>query len=186
MVVCEKARSVRQVCFLNKRPPSLLANRYLISQPLLSQPQLLISMRLRWRVLSILLHWHLLQLIPQNQIVAVSVPRSGWKGGRKCRASQPWDEALNLSGESREKAVPVSTSADRSLCEPQATAEPEPWGTHAWVSSRKNGRRDRSVHRGSTSQCSRALSADLFPNRQHKECVYPHPLDNVGREESTF
>ncbi len=35
------------------------------------------------------------------------------------RASQPRDEALNLSGEGRDNAVPVSTSADRSLCEPQ-------------------------------------------------------------------
>ncbi len=22
-----------------------------------------------------------------------------------------------------------------------------------------------------------------LPNRQHKECVYPHPLDNAGRDE---
>ncbi len=26
----------------------------------------------------------------------------------------------------------------------------------------------------------------LLPNRQHKECVYPHPLDNTGRDEHTF
>ncbi len=52
------------------------------------------------------------------------------------RASQPWGEALNLSGEGRDKAVLISASADRSLCEPQdcslrcasSTAGPEPWG----------------------------------------------------------
>ncbi len=39
-VLHEKARSVLQVCLLNECRPSLLANRYSISQPLLSQPQL--------------------------------------------------------------------------------------------------------------------------------------------------
>ncbi len=117
------------------------------------------------------------------------------------RASQPWNEALNLSGEGREKAAPVSTSADRSLCEPQdrslrcasATAGPEPWGTRARASSRKNARRDRSVRGGSTSQCSQPAlsSADhaFLPNRQHKECVYPQfptRLDNAGSDKRTF
>ncbi len=55
--------------------------------------------------------------------------------------TQPWDEALNLSSEGRDKAVPVS---NRSLCEHQdcrlrwasAAAGPEPRGTRAWPSSR--------------------------------------------------
>ncbi len=85
------------------------------------------------------------------------------------RASQPWDEALKLSGEGRDKAVPVSNSADRFICEPQdcslccasATVGPEPWGTWAWMPSLwMNARRDRSVRKGSTSQCSQpALSS---------------------------
>ncbi len=108
-------------------------------------------------------------LIPQNQITAA-------------RASQPWDEALNLSGEGIEKTAPVSTSADRSICEPQdrslrcasAAAGPE-----AWASLQKNARWDRSVR-------SWAFTVHaLLPNRQHKECVYPHPLDNAGRDEHT-
>ncbi len=37
--VHEKVKSVRQVCLLNERPPFLLANQYLIFQPLSSQPQ---------------------------------------------------------------------------------------------------------------------------------------------------
>ncbi len=78
-VVREMARSVRQVCFLNERPPSLLANRYLISQPLLSQPQLA-PHKHATEVASpqYTLQWHLQHLIPQNQIAAVSVPRS-WR-----------------------------------------------------------------------------------------------------------
>ncbi len=83
------------------------------------------------------------------------------------RASQPWDEALKLSGEGRDKAVPVSNSADRFICEPQdcslccasATAGPEPWGTRAWMPSLwMNTRRDRSVRKRSTSQCSQPAS----------------------------
>ncbi len=38
-VVHEKVKSVRRVCLLNERLPFLLANQYLISQPLSSQPQ---------------------------------------------------------------------------------------------------------------------------------------------------
>ncbi len=74
-VVHKKARSVRQVCFLNERPPSLLANQYLISQLLLSQPQLA-PHKHATEVAShqYTLHWHLQHLIPQNQIAAVSVP----------------------------------------------------------------------------------------------------------------
>ncbi len=78
-VVHEKARSVHKVCLLNERPPSLLANRYSISQPLLSQPQLA-PQKHETEVASpqYLLHWPLQHLIPQNQIVAVSVPWS-WR-----------------------------------------------------------------------------------------------------------
>ncbi len=39
VVVHEKARSIRQVCLLNEHAPSLLANQYSTSQPLLLQPQ---------------------------------------------------------------------------------------------------------------------------------------------------
>ncbi len=35
----EKVKSIRQVCLLNERLPFMLANQYIISQPLLSQPQ---------------------------------------------------------------------------------------------------------------------------------------------------
>ncbi len=38
-VVHEKVKSIGQVCLLNERLPFLLANQYIISQPLLSQPQ---------------------------------------------------------------------------------------------------------------------------------------------------
>ncbi len=109
-------------------------------------------------------------------------------------ASQPWNEALNLSGEGRDKAAPVSSSADRSICEPQdcslpcasAAAGPEPWGALAWASSRTNTRRDRSVRKGSISQCSQALTVHApLPNKLHRECVYPHPLNNVGSGEHT-
>ncbi len=82
------------------------------------------------------------------------------------RASQPWDEALNLSSEGRDKAVPVSNSADRSICEPQdcslrcasAAVRPEPWGTQTWAPSLwKNARWDRSFCKGSTLQCSQPV-----------------------------
>ncbi len=133
----EGKKSVRQVCLLNKHPPFLLANQYIISQPLLSQPQPA-PHKNETEVANpqYLLHWQ--HLIPQNQIAAEFVPRSGRKNSA-ARASQPWYKALNLSGEGRDKAVPVSTSADRSICEPQdcslrcasAAAGPEPWGTRA-------------------------------------------------------
>ncbi len=73
-VVCETARSVRQVCFMNERPPSLLANRYLISQPLFSQPQLA-PHKHATEVASpqYTLHWHLQHLIPQNGGVCASI-----------------------------------------------------------------------------------------------------------------
>ncbi len=77
-VVREKARSVRQVCFLNERPPSLLAKRYSISQPLLSQPQLA-PHKHETEVVSpqYTLHWHLQHLIPQNQLQYLCLDRGG-------------------------------------------------------------------------------------------------------------
>ncbi len=48
-------------------------------------------------------------------------------------------------------------------------------------------RRDRSVHKGSTLLCSRALTVHApLPNRQHKERVHLLPLNNAGRDERTF
>ncbi len=108
-------------------------------------------------------------------------------------ASQPWDEALNLLGEGRDKAVLVS-SANRSLFEPQGcslryastAAGPEPWGTWALAPSR--ARWDRSVHRGSTalSSADRACSAPKQATQRMcvsppVKCVCPHP----GRDERT-
>ncbi len=37
----------------------------------------------------------------------------------------------------------------------------------------------------SSSDVLNAHRSALLPNRQHKECVYPHPLDNAGRDEHT-
>ncbi len=78
-VVHETSRNVRQVCFLNEHPPSLLANQYLISQLLLSQPQLAPHKHANVVSPQYTLHLHLQHLTPQNQIAAVSVPRSGRK-----------------------------------------------------------------------------------------------------------
>ncbi len=41
----------------------------------------------------------------------------------------------------------------------------------------------RACRKGST--CS-AHSHPLLPNRLHKECVSPHPLDNADRDERTL
>ncbi len=66
------------LCLLNERLPFLLANQYIISQPLLSQPQPA-PHKHETEVANpqYLLYWH--HLIPQNQIAAVYVPRSGRK-----------------------------------------------------------------------------------------------------------
>ncbi len=114
------------------------------------------------------------------------------------RASQPRYEALNLSGEGRDKAVPVSTSADRSICEPQdrslrcasAAAGPEPGECEPERPRKRKpggiGASVREAYRSAYSQCSQALTVRaLLPNKQHKECVYPHPLNNAGRDEHT-
>ncbi len=75
-VVHEKVKSVRQVCLLNERLPFLLANHYIISQPLSSKPQPA-PHKHETEVANpqYLLHWQ--HLIPQNQIAAVYVLRSG-------------------------------------------------------------------------------------------------------------
>ncbi len=77
-VVHEKVKSVCQVCLLNERLPFVLANQYIISQPLSSQPQPAPHKR-KTEVANpqYLLHWQ--HPIPQNQIAAVYVPRSGRK-----------------------------------------------------------------------------------------------------------
>ncbi len=42
------------------------------------------------------------------------------------------------------------------------------------------------AHRSAHNQRSRALTVHApLLNRQHKECVFPHPLNNVGRDERT-
>ncbi len=159
--------------------------------------KLLISTRLRWRILSSL-YLALTLTSNSSESDSWSVCVSIGAEETAARASQPWDEALNLSGEGREKAVSVSNSADRSICEPQdcslrwasATAGLEPWGTRAWAPLLwKNARRDRSVHKEHIA----VLTASALerwpctlPNRQHKEPVYPHPLNNAGRDEHTF
>ncbi len=75
-VVHEKVKSVHQVCLLNERLPFLLANHYIISQPLSSKPQPA-PHKHETEVANpqYLLHWQ--HLIPQNQIAAVYVLRSG-------------------------------------------------------------------------------------------------------------
>ncbi len=112
------ARSVRQVCLLNKRPPSLLANQYFISQPLMSQPQPAPHKHETEVARPVPLA---LALTTSNSSESDSCSVCASIGAEEtaARASQPRDEALNMSGEGRDNAVPVSTSADRSLCEPQ-------------------------------------------------------------------
>ncbi len=75
-VVHEKVKSVRQVCLLNERLPFLLAKHYIIYQPLSSKPQPA-PHKHETEVANpqYLLHWQ--HLIPQNQIAAVYVLRSG-------------------------------------------------------------------------------------------------------------
>ncbi len=141
-VVREMARSVCQVCFLNKRPPPLLANRYLISQPLLSQPQ----------------------LAPHKHETEVVSPQY----------TLHW-----------QKEASVSTSTDRSLCEPQDCSLSLCLGSSG---TRALGNASLSVlakkfQEGSEHpqlKHTRALTVHApLPNRQHKECVYPHPWHNA-------
>ncbi len=193
-VVRETARSVRQVCFLNERPPSLLANQYLISQPLLSQPQLA-PHKHATEVASpqYTLHWHLQHLNPQNQIAAVSVPRSGGRNRSACfrtlrrgtesvrwrqrkgsaRLHLRWQIPLRTPG--LQPSLCLGNSGTRAL--PKRPRERTQGGIGAFAGE---------AHRSAQSQCSRALTVhSLLPNRQHKECVYPHPLDNADRDEHT-
>ncbi len=115
-------------------------------------------------------------------------------------ASQPLDEALDLLGEGRDKAVPIFNPADRSICKPQdcslhcasVKVGPEPWERkpeHPPCERTPGGIgvSAREAHRSVHSQCPRALTVHApLPNRQHKERVYPHPLNNMGRDEHTF
>ncbi len=156
-VVRKKAGSIRQVCFLNERPPSLLANRYSISQTLLSQPQLA-PHKHETEVASpqYTLHWNLQHLIPQNQIGAVYVLRSGRKKPQ-CMLPNPdtkhW--TCQVKAEIRQcPSLPPLTDPfvnPRTAACASAAAGPEPWETRAWASSRKNASRGLSVRRGSTS-----------------------------------
>ncbi len=155
-VVREMARSVRQVC--NERPPPLLANRYLISQPLLSQPQLA-PHKHETEVVSpqYTLHWHLQHLIPQNQIAAVSVPRLGQKKPQRMLPNpetRHWICQVKAEKRMRPSLPPLTdpfaNPRTAAFCCASAAVGPEPWGTRAWASSRKNSRRDRSVRSWST------------------------------------
>ncbi len=74
-IVHKKLKSVRHVCLSNEHIPFLLANQYIISQPLSSQPQPA-PHKHETEVANpqYILHWQ--HLIPQNQIAVVYVPRS--------------------------------------------------------------------------------------------------------------
>ncbi len=163
-------------CLLNERLPFLLANHYIISQQLSSKPQPA-PHKHETDVANpqYLLHWQ--HLIPQNQIAAVYVLRSV---RMKPQRVLPNPEALNPSGEGRDKAVPVSTFADRSVLRtpgPQpslclAAAGPEPWETRAWASSKKTpGGIGASV---SISQCSQ-------PAFSNADCVCSSPQQAIQR-----
>ncbi len=139
-------------CLLNERLPFLLANHYIISQPLSSKPQPA-PHKHETEVANpqYLLHWQ--HLIPQNQIAAVYVLRSGrmkpqrvlpnpdtkhWT--RQVKAEIRWCPSLSSLTD------PFCEPQDRSLRCASAAAGPEPWETRAWASS-KNARRDRSVRK---------------------------------------
>ncbi len=169
-----EGKKYSSICFLNKGPPSLLANRYSISQPLLSQPQLAPHKHEDWCGESSVYFALALKTSNSSESDSCNVCASIGVEETAARASQPWDEALNLSCECREKAVPVSTSADRSLCEP-AGAQPSlclgsrrdqsPGDTRAWACLTKE--------RQTGSECLQGKQI-LSQNRQHKECVWSH------------
>ncbi len=186
--VHEKVKSVRQVCLLNEGLPFLLANQYLISQPLSSQPQPA-PHKHETEVVNpqYLLHWQ--RLIPQNQIAAVYVPQrmlpnpdtKHWTCQvkaeiRRCSSLPPLTDPF-ANPRTAAFAVPRQ-QRDQSPGErePERPHKRTPGGIGASV---------RETHHSVQSQ-SRALTVRVpFPNKQHKGCVYPHPLSNAGRDEHT-
>ncbi len=192
-VVHEKVKSVRQVCLLNERLPFLLANHYIISQPLSSKPQPA-PHKHETEVANpqYLLHWQ--HLIPQNQIAAVYVLRSG---RMKPQRVLPNPDTKHWTCQVKAETVPISTFADRSVLR---TPGPQPLLCLGSSGTRALGNASLSVlakkcqagsgrpwaYRSAHSQRSRTLTVCApLPNKQYIECVYPHPLNNTGRDEHT-
>ncbi len=115
------------------------------------------------------------------------------------RASDPWEGAVDLAGEDRDKDEPVSEPSSKSTCDPHdnshrcatTAAGTDPAGSRTWPLSSKMARRERSTWSGRSSQSwqaapSRAAVHAPLPNRRCTNRVYPHPRDSVGREEHTI
>ncbi len=195
-VVHEKVKSVRQVCLLNERLPILLANQYIISQPLSSQPQPA-PHKHETEVANpqYLLNWQ--HLIPQNQIAAVYVPRSGRKNPqrvlpnhdtkhwtcqvkaeiRQCPSLPPLIDPFANPRTSAFAVPRQQRDQSPGECEPEHPRERTPGGIGMSV---------REAYCSAHSQHSRALTVRApLPNKQHKKFVYPHPLNNAGWDEHT-
>ncbi len=141
------------------------------SQPLLSQPQ------------------------PAQSSVSLALTASNSSESDSCsvcasigveetavHASQPWYEALNLSG-AGSLTDPFANPRTVAYAVPQQQWDQSP-------GEREPERPSESVHR---SVCKASISSALSsadcacssPNKQHRECVYLHPLNNAGRGEYT-
>ncbi len=130
-------------CLLNERLPFLLANHYIISQPLSSKPQPA-PHKHETEVANpqYLLHWQ--HLIPQNQIAAVYVLRSGRMKPQRVLPN-PDTKHWTRQVKAEIRRCPSLSSLTDPFCEPQdrslrcasAAAGPEPWETRAWASSKK-------------------------------------------------
>jgi hypothetical protein len=129
-------------------------------------------------------------------IVAVLVPQPGRKKPQSVLPNRA--ETLDLTGKGRDKAEPVSNPAERSICDPHdkrrrsASAEAglEPRGARTEHSPQRapggSGASIKADARNARSQPPRELTGHAaLPNKQHKERVYPRPLDSASREEHT-
>ncbi len=185
------ARSVRQVCLLNERPPSLLANQYFISQPLMSQPQPAPHKHETEVARPVPLALALTTSnSSESDSCSVCVPRSGRK---KPQRVLPNPETRHWICQVKAEITrcpslppltdPFANPRTAAFAVPRQTRKP--WGTRAWASSRKNARRDRSVRKGSTLQCSqpavsRADCACSSPKQATQICIPTRYITRAG------
>ncbi len=189
--VHEKVKSVRQVCLLNERPPFLLANQYLIFQPLSSQPQPA-PHKHETEVANpqYLLHWQ--RLIPQNQIAAVYVLRLGRKKPQRVLPN-PDTKHWTCQVKAEIRRCPSLPPLTDPFANPRTAAFAVPQQQRDQSPGEREPERPRERTPGGigasvreTPRSSRALTVRVpLPNKQHKVCVYPHPLNNAGRDEHT-
>ncbi len=101
-------------------------------------------------------------------------------------AYQPWWEALDLSGEGRDKAVLIPNPADRSICEPRTVASTVPRQQRNQSPGEREPERPlcertpggigvsgREAHRSADNALERML---LSQTGNTKKCVYAYPL----------